>query len=86
MLVLLRETVWSWQLVSTVAAILRCTCWSVTLISMNCFILVGIDPSASGHLILGCNFIMFPSSRFSPALQPVRKKQVTLETGRLENV
>lgn len=74
------------QLISSAAAVVRCTCGPVTLISMNCFILVGIDPSASGHLILGCDFIMFPSSHFSLALQPVRKEQVTLETRCLENV
>lgn len=62
MLMLLGETVQGLQLMPSVVAILRGTCGLVTLISMNCFILVRIDPSARSHLIPGCDFIMFPSS------------------------
>lgn len=65
MLMLLGEAVQCLQLISSVAAILRGTCGSVTLISMNHFILVRIDPSARSHLIPGCDFIMFPSSHLS---------------------
>lgn len=58
------ETAQCLQLISSVTVILRCTCGLVTLISMNCFILVRINPSASGHLILEYDVILSLSSHF----------------------